>query len=365
MRLLLDGRPAFGGIHRVVRGLVVGLRARCKLGDVEVYGENGGDPVTPGHRLTPWRRVLRPLLGNARRVVADQIGLGLAVRGGAHDLVHSPHGVVPFHPPRPWIVSLWDLSPINPEFACGPPLMRRYRSWCFRRAAVQADHVIVPSEAVRNMVIERFHRPVDSVTTIYPVFGPFFGETESPAPEPRHLLHVGTLEPRKNLDRLLDAYLLLDPAVRPPLVLVGRYGWRQEALVERIGRIGPSVRWLDEVDDEQLGRLYQRAAVLIQPSRHEGFNLPVLEGLSGGVPVVASNIPVHREVAGDCALYVPPDDADAIAAAILAVLGWDRERRDAWSAAARRRLARVTTSDPVAEHLEVYRRVAAGRGVLG
>lgn len=361
MKLVLDGRPAFGGIHRVVRGLVDGLRTGCEPWDVEIYGDRGNDPVAADQGLPPLHRALRPFLGSARRVAADQIGLRRAAQRAAPDLVHSPHGVVPLRPPRPWIVSLWDLSPINPEFACGPPLVRRYRSWCFHRAVVHADHVIVPSDAVRHDLIARFDLPEDRVTRIYPLFGPWFGSSEAPPADPRHLLHVGTLEPRKNLDRLLDAYALLDPAHRPPLLLVGRYGWRQRALVERVHRMGPSVRWLGEVDDAQLGRLYQHAAVLVQPSRDEGFNLPLLEGLSAGVPVVASDIPVHREVAGDCAFFAPPDDARSLAAAILDVLGWSRDRRLVWSAAARARVAVFMSSDPVSEHMRIYRRLTERR----
>ncbi len=357
MKILLDGRPAYAGIQRVVRGLVAGLNTSCGPHDVEVYGYRGKSSVAADHRLTPLRRVLRPWLGNARRIVADQIGLGRAARRAAPDLVHSPHGVVPVLQPRPWVVSLWDLSPINPEFTCGPPLMRRYRSWCFHRAVVLADHIIVPSDTVRYDLISRFDLPENRVTRIYPMFGPWFGTSDPRSQEPRHLLHVGTLEPRKNLDLLLNAYALLDPAHRPPLFLVGRYGWRQRSLVERIARMGPSVRWLGEVDDARLGRLYRHAAVLVQPSRDEGFDLPLIEGLSAGVPVVASDIPVHREVAEDCAFYSSANDAEFFAAAIRKALGLDQDQRHAWSVAARARFARLASSDPVAEHLEIYRRV--------
>lgn len=341
----------------MIRGLVDGLKAVGEV-RVEVYGDRGGGETPPDHRLTFVRRALRPVLGNARRVVADQVGLGWAARWSAADLVHSPHGVVPLAPPRPWVVSLWDTSPLNPDFACGPPPMRRYRSWCFSRAVEQADHVIVPSQSVRSRLIEHFGLAEDRVTTIYPLFGPMIQRSDSPSEEPRHLLHVGTLEPRKNLDLLLDAYELLDPVSRPPLLLAGRYGWRQRALVQRIDGMGPSVRWLGRVDDAELGRLYRQAYMVVQPSRDEGFDLPVVEGLASGAPVVASDIPVHREVAGDLALFALADDAPSLAAAILDVLGWDRDRRFARSVVARARAARLASSDPVAEHIEVYRRLA-------
>ena len=359
MKIVLDGRPAFGGIHRVVRGLVVGLRTRSDLCDVDVIGDTGGNPVTPDHQLTPLRRALRPWLGNARRLAADQIGLGWSARRRHPDLVHSPHGVVPIHPLRPWIASLWDLSPITAEFVCGPPLMRRYRSWCFRRAVAHADHLIVPSEAVRRTLIARFGVSGDHITRIYPLFGPHLQPANCALPEPRHLLHVGTLEPRKNLDRLLDAMELIGPTEAPPLLLAGRYGWRQEGLLARVAAAGESVRWLGEVDDQHLADLYRQAAVVIQPSRHEGFDLPVLEGLAAGVPVVVSDIPVHREVAADCAIFAPVDDAAALAAAIREALGWRPEQRQLRGAAARALAAKLMRADPALEHIEVYRNVRA------
>jgi glycosyltransferase involved in cell wall biosynthesis len=128
----------------------------------------------------------------------------------------------------------------------------------------------------------------------------------------------------------------------------------------------PSVRWLGEVDDRRLVELYRQAAVLIQPSLHEGFDLPVLEGLAVGVPVVASDLPVHREVAGDCALYARVDDAAALSAAVREALGWSAEQREARAATARAQATRLASSDPVAGHLEVYdavrhrRRTASG-----
>lgn len=353
MKVLLDGRPSYGGVHRVVRGLADGLRSRPGV-ELTVYGGIGGGPITSDDRLPRLRRLLRPFLGSLRRVVGDQLGLARAAWRDGADVVHSPHGVVPPSPRRPWIVSLWDLSPLDPGLACGPPLMARYRAMCFRRAIACADHLIVPSDAVRVALIDGFGVAGDRVTRIHPLFGPHLEVGDHPLPRPRHLLHVGTLEPRKNLELLLDAFELLDPGSRPPLLLAGRHGWRQETLVSRLGSFGPSVRWLGEVDDGRLAELYRQAAVLIQPSRHEGFDLPVLEGLAAGVPVVASDLPVHREVAGDCALYAEADDAAALSAAVLEALGWKAEQRRARTAAARARAKRLASSDPVAGHLEVY-----------
>jgi glycosyltransferase involved in cell wall biosynthesis len=359
MKVLLDARPSYGGVHRVVRGLADGLRAHGEI-ELEAYGASDGRPVTADDRLPPLRRSLRPLVGSLRRVADDQWGLHRAIVRAAPDVVHSPHGLLPLRRQRPWVVSLWDLSPLDPGLACGPPVMARYRSWCFSRAIAYADHVIAPSEAVRMALVEGLGVPARRVTRVYPAFGPHIEVDDRALPEARHLLHVGTLEPRKNLGRLLDAIELLGPACTTPLVLAGRYGWSQHALLERIASLGNSVRWLGEVSDERLGELYRDAAVLIQPSLHEGFDLPVLEGLAAGVPVVASDIPVHREVAADCAIYAPVDDAAALAAAIREALGWSAEQRRARAAAARGRAAVLASSDPIAEHVRVYREVASG-----
>lgn len=356
MKVLLDGRPSYGGVHRVVRGLADGLRSHPGV-ELTVYGGIGGGPITSDDQLPLLRRLLRPFLGSLRRVVGDQLGLARAARRAAPDVVHSPHGLVSPNPRRPWIVSLWDLSPLDPGLACGPPLMARYREMCFRRAIARADHLIVPSDAVRAALIDRFGVAGDRVTRIHPLFGPHLEVGGHPLPKPRHLLHVGTLEPRKNLGLLLDAFELLDPGSRPPLVLAGRYGWRQETLVARLASLEPSVRWLGEVDDGHLVELYRQAAVLIQPSLHEGFGLPVLEGLAAGVPVVVSDLPVHREVAGNCALYARVDDAAALSAAILEALSWNGEEGQARTAAARAQATRLASSDPVAGHLEVYNAV--------
>ena len=152
VKLVLDGRPAFGGIHRVVRGLVDGLRTGFEPWDLEMIGDNGGNPVTLDHRLTPLRRVLRPLLGNARRVVADQIGLRMAARRAAPDLVHSPHGVVP----------LASAAAVDRQSVGSQPDQSRVR---LRPAADAPVPLVVLPPGGRSMRITSSFRPTRSATT--------------------------------------------------------------------------------------------------------------------------------------------------------------------------------------------------------
>jgi len=151
----------------------------------------------------------------------------------------------------------------------------------------------------------------------------------------RFLLAVGTLEPRKNLMRLLEALALLrDRGLfvgweGPPLVVAGREGWLYEPIYARVDALGlrAHVRFLTDATDRDLLVLYNLAGVAVYPSLYEGFGLPPLEALACGAVVVASNASSLPEVLGDAALLVDPYDVGALAAAIERALGDEALRR--------------------------------------
>ncbi|MGH9464659.1 MAG: glycosyltransferase family 4 protein, partial [Thermoanaerobaculia bacterium] len=157
--------------------------------------------------------------------------------------------------------------------------------------------------------------------------------TAVPAGVPRrYALHVGTLEPRKNILVLLAAWRRLRQRLpeAPALVLCGRYGWRSEEIrsaVEGAAAEG----WLTHlgyVAEGELAALYRGAVVVVFPSRYEGFGLPAIEAQHAHAPLVASDLPVLREVAGDGALYAPADDPDELAAQVERVLTDEPLRRE-------------------------------------
>ncbi len=178
------------------------------------------------------------------------------------------------------------------------------------------------------------------------------GELPEGAPE-RYVLHVGTLEPRKNLPTLLEAWRLLRgvaPEARqrnvgsvapeacqrnvgsvapvPPLVLCGRLGWKSDALAAEIEQ-GQAEGWLlhyGYLPDEQVAALYRGALLVVVPSIYEGFGLPAVEAMGAGAPLLLSDIPVLREVAGDAAIYAPPERPESWADAVAEILS-DEERR--------------------------------------
>jgi alpha-1,3-rhamnosyl/mannosyltransferase len=158
-------------------------------------------------------------------------------------------------------------------------------------------------------------------------------EAAFPAEVPhRFALHVGTFEPRKNLPMLLRAWeqLHLRSQVMLPLVLCGAPGWKNDDLRPILSQ-GEHARWLINlgyVSDGVLAELYRRAVMVCCPSLYEGFGLPVLEAMGMGTPVLASDIPVHREVAGTAAVLLPPDDPTRWATEAAALASDDDRRRE-------------------------------------
>jgi glycosyltransferase involved in cell wall biosynthesis len=175
----------------------------------------------------------------------------------------------------------------------------------------------------------------------------------------RFILFVGTLEPRKNLANLLEAVgILVERGWDGVLLLVGGKGLNEsqiDAITDRL-RIRGRVRKSGYVPPEHLPAIYRRARALVNPSHWEGFGLPPLEAMACQVPVVASDIPAHREVAGDAAWYVDPNDPSSIAEGIERV--WEDEAiRDRLTEAGAGRAEQFTWERAARKTLAVYRRL--------
>ncbi len=232
----------------------------------------------------------------------------------------------------------------------------------------RADHVIAVSKATERDLVELYHLPPGKVTVIYeaadPRFRPFPKTTHLAVrahyglPE-EYLLYVSTIEPRKNLTRLLYAWAPLYQAGEvPPLVIVGKRGWLAEpffaALEKSPAREG--VILTGYVLDEDLPALYSAATAFVFPSLYEGFGLPPLEAMACGTPVACSNASSLPEVVGDAALTFEPTDEAAIAAALRRLSG-DVDLRAELQAAGLRRAAEFSWERAARETLELYEQV--------
>jgi alpha-1,3-rhamnosyl/mannosyltransferase len=276
----------------------------------------------------------------------------------------------------PVVATLHDALPIQYPEWCNPRL-RRLKNWLQRKAARKADHVIALSHFVVPELVQCFG--VDERRVSVVPCGVDHEWLAAPAPSevdatlarhglrPGYFLFVGTLQPRKNVGRLLEAYLSLPHAVRAErqLVIVGAPGWRCGELLRQLDRAlrdGAQVMWLNSLADGQaLRHVYAGAGVFVFPSLYEGFGIPLVEAFAAGVPVVASNTSSVPEVAGGAALETDPLDAAAIADAMLALVR-EHALRERCIAAGRARAAQLTWQATARQTAAVYRAVLSGQG---
>ncbi|QFT54616.1 glycosyltransferase family 1 protein [Microbulbifer sp. THAF38] len=217
-----------------------------------------------------------------------------------------------------------------------------------------ADSVIAVSEATANELRQSFPSCAEKIVTIYEA--PFLEVSEVPGPPGEYFLFVGTIEPRKNLKRLLEAYSLYRERVTDPLPLkiCGGKGWGMPELKGKVQELDleESVEILGYITDDQLPKLYREARALLIPSLYEGFGLPIVEAYSQGTPVLTANRGAMAEVAGDAAVTVNPDSTAEIAHA-LAVLTQDLERVSELQFSALRRAGEFSWDKAAAETLSV------------
>jgi glycosyltransferase involved in cell wall biosynthesis len=245
-------------------------------------------------------------------------------------LLFVPAHVVPAVCPVPAVVTVHDLGyRYYPD--AHPFAQRLYLDLSTRHSARAAAHVIADSEATKRDLIRFYHTPNDKITVVYPGRDETLRRVDAAPVRAKYrlpesyLLHIGTLQPRKNLVRLIEATRHQPSPI--PLVLAGRPGWLSEEIL-KAARAAPHVRLLSYVPDADLAGLYSGAAAFVFPSLYEGFGFPALEALACGAPVICSNTSSLPEVVGEAALTVNPLDVAALAEAIRRVLG-DAELRAA------------------------------------
>lgn len=315
-----------------------------------------------------------------RRILWEQLALPIVAQRARLNLLHGAVNVNPAISPCPSVVTIHDLSFMRYPQAF-PALQRLYLRTQVWRSARGARRVIAVSEATRRDVAALFGVPAERIDVVYNGVDAGFG----PAPQDqveafrrrhglpeRYLLHVGTLEPRKNLVRLVQAFhgarQRSQDLQSVKLILVGGKGWDYDVIFQETERLGLQdvVIFAGYAPDETLPWWYRAAAGFVYPSLLEGFGLPVLEAMACGAPVITSRVSSLPEVAGDAALLVDPTSiaelADALARLLTdkaladdlrqrglarsATFSWQRTAQE--TAAVYRRALNVQASAPVA-----------------
>jgi glycosyltransferase involved in cell wall biosynthesis len=308
--------------------------------------------INPRLRI-PWEQVLAPLLLSRTRA----------------GLFHGTLNVVPLLSPVPTVVTVHDLA-----FIRFPQTFRAYNrtylDFATRTSVKRAAAILAVSEHTRRELVGLL-----GVDPARVVVTPNAARAHFRPPDPaalqrfrvrkglpeRFILYVGTVEPRKNLVSLLEAYARLPAELQLPLLIGGGKGWLYQPLFERLAQLGlgDRVQPVGYLDEAELPLWYAAATLFAFPSIYEGFGMPPLEAMACGTPVLTSNGASLPEVVGDAGLMVPPLDIDAMAAALTRLLrdadlrselrerGLRRARQFSWHASAERTHA-------------VYSRVASG-----
>jgi glycosyltransferase involved in cell wall biosynthesis len=252
-------------------------------------------------------------------------------RERAADVLHCPTYRGPLRSSVPLVVTVHDLAVLRHPEAFNR-WTRTYSPRVVPGVLRTARRVIAVSQFTRRELVELLGVPDEKIRVVPNAVGDEFTR-EGPAEKGDYVLAVGTLEPRKNLDRLVEAVRSTDRELR----VVGARGWGGVEVR------GNGVRWLGEVDDAELARLYRGATCVAYPSLYEGFGIPVLEAMACGVPVVTARGTAMEEVADGAAVLVDAGDPAEIAAGIeraaaeretLVPRGLERARAFRWDAVA-------------------------------
>ena len=369
MKIGIDARnlvPRLTGIGRYVAEMT---RALVAAGHQPILylPEAPAEGTTDG--LEEYLRVAG-FRGAASRMIWAQTVLPSAAARDKVDIFWGPAHRLPFRLPISMarVVTIHDLVWVHASETM------RWQTWAAERAFFggsvrRADAIVVVSDATGQALRDRYPRLKALVTTIYPGYTRLVpGDTPAIKArlgiDRRYLLFVGTLEPRKNLIRLLQAWAAVEPALRSGVLLLiaGGQGWRLGDLQSQIEHLGISgdVRLTGYISDSDLASLYAGAYALAMPSLYEGFGFPILEANGLGVPVLTSSVASMPEVAGDSAWFVDPNSTSDLVAKLRLLLG-DGEDRKERAARAKANAARFDWHRSAQGLLEVFESARAAR----
>ena len=351
MRVAVDSAPLLDpptGVGRYARELIRVLESQG-LDVVRYAVALRGHPDEPFARLrlparlvqASWRRFNRPVIESLV---------------GEVDVVHATNFVLPALRRTPGVLTIHDLSFLRDDTFPGGERLRYLVPWSLERASL----VVTPTRAVADEVVEHFEFDEERVAVTHEGVAPHFfgagrlselalGRMGIPGP---FVMALGTIEPRKNLRRLLEAWRLVRQELDGwRLVVAGPRGWGQE-LPDTDG-----VLLLGRVAEETLPGLLAAAEIFCYPSLYEGFGLPPLEAMAAGTPALVGDYPAATEVLGDAAMLVDPRTADALAEG-LRLLAGDADQRKRLAMRGRARALTFTWERTGRQTVAAYRRVA-------
>lgn len=367
MRIAIDASTIStqGGPRTYVLGLVEAL---LRLDRENSYTIFYNDSCHLG-RFPRAREIVLPGKSPLARLWREHLLLPRACRRERIDLLHCPKSAIPFCSPCPVVVTLHDLIPLK------HPETEKLAAQLYWRlqipiAARRSDFIITDSEHARGEIMADFNVPAARIRAIMLGFDPAMGGERDESATRKvlarynlpadYILYVGTIQPRKNLATLIEAFHLFKRKANLPhkLVIVGRKGWLYDRLFARIRELGldDEILFTGFVPDEELPSIYERASVFVYLSLFEGFGLPPLEAMACGVPVICSDTTSLPEVVGQAGLTLPPTDVARVTEALIRVVG-DRALAETMRRKGVERARLFSWEETARETLAVYQAV--------
>lgn len=251
----------------------------------------------------------------------------------------SPTHYAPRFSPVPTVISIMDLSYLFFPELFKPADLYQLRNWT-EYSMKNAKKAFTISNSSKDDIIKEYKVSEKKIVVTYPgikdtlsltpnVYGMNTIKAKYNLSD-KYILFVGTLQPRKNIIRLIEAFSLLENKKDIQLVIIGKKGWLYEEILNAPEQFGVSdrVKFLHNVSDDELNLFYKHAICDVLPSLYEGFGLPVLEAMQHGCPVITSNISSLPEAGGDAALYVDPENVHDIAKKMTKLIEDDKLRKE-------------------------------------
>jgi len=371
MRIAFDGttlRPARTGVGYYTEHLLHHLVKESADDEIIVVSNRPLDTTAP---LPPRVRVVASP-SRMPRLAWMQLIAPRLLRRLRVDVAHFTNGMVPLAVSVPTVVTIHDMSlTMFPKYH--PPRRVLLNRPLVDMAARRADAIITVSESAKRDIVRLYGSQAERIHVVHEAAAPSFRRIQDASLlnrvrqryelADRFILYVGTIEPRKNLPKLIEGFARKRKSGQLPhqLVCAGPYGWLSRDIEELIDRLGieDAVCFTGYVPFEDLAALYTLAEMFVFPSLYEGFGLPVIEAMACGTPVVTGHVAALAEVGGGAVEQVAHLDAESLGQAMLR-LADDPQRRDRLAALGLQRAQMFSWGQAARETLKVYREIVTG-----
>lgn len=376
MRILVDytsGIAQGAGIGRYTRNLVAAMLRQNQNDSFTLFSASRPTDQRDFPQGANVRTIVSPINSRRLNILWHRLRAPMPIEAlaGSADIFHAPDFTLPPVLRARTVVTVHDLAFMtHPE--CAVPSLRAYLLKTTPRAVRRADHILADSQRTADDLVTLLNAPPEKVSVVYPGVDTALRRIEDVAQLTRvaaryglrgpFMLAVGTIEPRKNYNRLIRAFIRIcdKPGAPTHLVIVGRKGWMYKDVFDTLARagLGDRIRILEDVRDGDLAALYSMATALVSPSLYEGFGIPPVEAMACGLPVIVSDGGSLPEVVGDAGLIVPATDIDALADTMLR-LATDEPLQMELARRGRKRARLYDWNMAANQTLAIYRAIAA------